>query len=246
MARISYAQATSFYNACGRWLDLQRWLEDPAFDDLLAHADLSHSHRIVEFGCGTGRLARRMLAGFLPPGAQYVGFDLSPRMLRISRSRLAPFGARAQVLPCAGPPRLALSAGCCDRFLATYVLDLLNPSDAAALLREAGRLLVPGGLLCVSVMAAHQGLPNRAFRSIWTALHRLSPMLVGGTQPSDACAILGSDWHVRRCQLICRFAVCSQVLIAERLSERTVLSSPPPAPGNPISAAPVTRSAAQS
>ena len=214
--RISYAQARAFYDRCGRWLDLQRCLEDAAFADLLAHADFADAKRVVEFGCGTGRLAQRLLARELPPHAHYVGFDLSTTMLRVSRSRLARFRARAQVLPLSGPPRLPLAPGSCDRFLATYVLDLLTPADAEAVIRQALRLLAPGGLLCATVMAAHSGLPNRAFRSVWTALHRLSPLFVGGTQPADARAWLSAGWELRHCRLVCRFAVCSQVLVAVR------------------------------
>ncbi len=216
MPRISYRQARAFYDRCGRWLDLQRSLEDPAFDDLLAHAALPSAGRVVEFGCGTGRLAQRLFTDGLSPRASYVGFDLSPTMLRLSRTRLASFGPRAQVLPVSGPPRLPLKDGCCDRFLCTYVLDLLSPADADALVRQAYRLLAPGGRLCIAVMASHSSLANRAFRTVWTSLHRLSPLFVGGTQPADARVWLGVGWELRHCRLVCRFAVCSQVLVAVR------------------------------
>jgi ubiquinone/menaquinone biosynthesis C-methylase UbiE len=217
--RISYSQAKTFYDACGRWLDGQRWLEDPAFDDLVAHAGFDRAHRVVEFGCGTGRLARRLCADLLPPQARYLGFDLSPRMRAITRRRLAPFGSRASVLAVSGPPRLPLASHCCDRFVATYVLDLLAPADVDALLGEAHRTLGPRGRLCVAVMAAHPSRANRVFRALWTSLHRLSPVLVGGTQPADASAWLNSGWRLRHCRLVCKFSVCSQVLVAERLPE---------------------------
>src|SRR6266496_2789037 len=53
--------------------------------------------RIVELGCGDGRLASELVGAF--PAATIVGLDGSELMREQARARLAPFGDRVRVCP---------------------------------------------------------------------------------------------------------------------------------------------------
>ena len=59
-ATLSHAAARALYDRIGRWQDTQRFYEDRATGDLIAHADLHQAQAVFEFGVGTGRLADRL------------------------------------------------------------------------------------------------------------------------------------------------------------------------------------------
>ena len=62
---------------------LQRWVADQA----LATLDLRGDERVLDVGCGDGRVTAE-LAARVPRGA-VVGVDPSPRMLEVARTRIA-------------------------------------------------------------------------------------------------------------------------------------------------------------
>src|SRR5262245_12531739 len=144
---LTRAEARAFYDRFGARQDSQGFYEDAALDVLVQHGDFENAAAVFELGCGTGRFAARLLAAHLPPTARYRGVDLSPTMVTLARERLRPWTGRADVEPSDGsPPR---GDALWDRFVSTYVLDLLSPQDIAGTLAGASRLLRPGGLLCV-------------------------------------------------------------------------------------------------
>jgi SAM-dependent methyltransferase len=84
---------------------------------------------VFELGCGTGRLAARLLGRQLPAHARYLGADISGTMTTLSMAPLRRFGRRARIIQADGTRPLPLAAGAFDRFLAIYVLDLLSPGE---------------------------------------------------------------------------------------------------------------------
>ena len=74
---LSHAEARRFYDAFGARQDRQGFYEEPAQVDLLEHLELERAGAIVELGCGTGRLAARILAERAPPDCRYLGTALS-------------------------------------------------------------------------------------------------------------------------------------------------------------------------
>lgn len=172
---------------------------------------------VFEFGCGTGRLALRLLTEHLPTSASYRAVDLSPTMVRIARERLAPFASRVAVHPSDGGPPTREPSASTDRFVSTYVLDLLSDRDIADLLAEAHRILEPGGLLCLCGLSTGSGVASRAVAHLWSAVHRLRPSLVGGCRPLDLVRRLPeSEWKIRDHVQLSSFAVPSEVVVAER------------------------------
>ena len=89
---LTRPEARAFYDRFGVKQDAQAFYEDPAIDELLRHADFESAEIVCEFGCGTGRLANRLLAENLPETARYLGWDLSPTMVGLSRQRFAASG----------------------------------------------------------------------------------------------------------------------------------------------------------
>ena len=100
---------------------------------------------MYELGCGTGALAARLLGEHLPAEATYLGVDVSPHMVRLSRERLHRWAGRARVEPTDGSLPLSAAGGAHTHVLAVYVFDLLSEEYARAVLLEAARLLGPGG-----------------------------------------------------------------------------------------------------
>jgi ubiquinone/menaquinone biosynthesis C-methylase UbiE len=212
---LSHAAAKALYDRIGRWQDTQRFYEDHATADLIAHAALGNAHAVFEFGAGTGRLAERLLRDHLPATALYVGIDVSATMVSLARDRLAPWRGRAIVEQSDGSPRIQASDRGFDRFVSTYVFDLLSPEDIALVVDEAHRLLSAGGLLCV-VSATHGRAPlERLVMGLAAGLHRLSPMIVGGCRAIDVASFLPpAAWRIVHRNITSKWGIPSEVLVA--------------------------------
>ena len=149
---LSPAGAKRFYDRLGSGQDWQRFYENPATSQLIAHAGFDSAHSVFEFGCGTGAFAAGLLQHRLPADARYVGLDISGKMVSLALERLKPWSDRARVYQSDGSPRIPEPDSTFDHFVSTYVLDLLAPDFIDQLLSEAHRLLVPGGKLCLVSM----------------------------------------------------------------------------------------------
>jgi SAM-dependent methyltransferase len=136
---LSPTQAARFYDLLGAGLDAGGFYESAALQELAAHLDLTKSRSVVEFGVGTGRLAAELLSERLPPDATYLGLDVSATMVRLAKARLRSFGERADVMQTDGTPRIDATNGAFDRFISTYVFDLLSNDDARAVVNESRR-----------------------------------------------------------------------------------------------------------
>jgi len=202
-----------FYDRLGSHQDQQAFYEDAALDDLFAHADFLGAGAILEFGCGTGRFAERILTSATT--ATYVGFDVSTTMVRLASHRLARFGDRVHVRELEpGAVRLPVSDHIVDRVVSTYVLDLLPAPDIEIFLGEARRVLTPHGHLCmVSLTSGQSGLPRLVTR-LWELMFRIRPQLVGGCRPLDVRAYLDGAWHVLHHRILARWGVPSEIVVA--------------------------------
>lgn len=214
---FSHAAARRFYDRFGSLQDTQLFYEKAPFAQLVSRMEFGAAGAVLEFGCGTGRFAAELLERHLPPAARYVGTDVSTTMVGLTRKRLARFGARAEVLLSDGAPRLDFPDASFDRFVSTYVLDILSPSDVRAVLDEAHRVLAPGGRIgLISLTRGEQGFA-RLLTSAWDRLWRLSPALVGGCRPINLTPYLeGPKWTLERDEIVTSFGVPSQVVIASR------------------------------
>lgn len=214
---FSHEQARTFYDRFGARQDWQRFYEDRALGDLVAHSDFGHASSVFEFGCGTGRIAENLLSGQLPDTARYLAVDASSTMIALAQGRLARFQGRAEARMVDGGMALAAGANQYDRFLSTYVVDLLEDNDIRALLTEAHRILVPGGLLCLVSLTCGDTLVGRVVETAWRAAHSHNPALVGGCRPVLLQPYLEqSAWRTCHRNRITSFGISSEILVAEK------------------------------
>lgn len=214
---LTREQARRVYDRIGGLQDSQAFYEDRATELMILHGRFATAQRVFEFGCGTGRLALRLLTEHLPASATYRAVDLSPTMVRLATERLGPFASRAAVQLSDGDPPVREPSASCDRFVSSYVLDLLSDEDIAGVLREAHRIVQPGGLLCLSSLSTGSGPASRVVARLWSAVHRLRPSLVGGCRPLELVGRLSaSEWKLLHHGRVSPFAVPSEVVVAER------------------------------
>ncbi len=208
--------ARRVYDRIGRLQDTQRFYEDHAVRRVIELAAFERSEAVFELGCGTGRLAADLLRSGVPTSARYLGVDVSPRMVELARRRLAPWSNRAAV-ELLEPPALELPGedGSFDRFLATYVFDLLSPGDTRALIREARRLLSPEGILALVSLTDGTTPASRIISAGWNRLGSRWPALVGGCRPIELRDLIaGPEWHLEHAEVVVRFGVPSEVVVA--------------------------------
>ncbi len=212
---LTHDEARRCYDRLGRLLDWQGF-DVAALRDVIDHGDFADAHAVLEFGCGTGWLAARLLAERLPPDATYLGLDVSARMVKLAGRRLAPWRDRARVVQTDGRMTLDVPSASRDRFVSTYVLDLLTTDDIDALLDEAHRVLRPGGLLCLASLTHGERGLSHGIERVWTAVHARWPKLVGGCRPIELADFVGARWEIRHRRRLTAFGVPSEVLIARR------------------------------
>lgn len=101
--------------------------------------------RVLDLACGTGDLAFAVAAAL--PAARVTGVDASSRMIALAKARAASaHGAvRAAAFVVGDMAHLDVGDGTLDAIAAGYAFR--NASDHSAALREARRVLKPGGVM---------------------------------------------------------------------------------------------------
>ena len=108
----------------------------------LAAFPATQSLRILDIGCGTGVLLQRALGA--DPSRIAIGVDVTHNMLLRARARLAPQVALVE----ASADALPMRAASVDLVVSTSALHYMD--DPITVLREARRVLVPGGGIVVT------------------------------------------------------------------------------------------------
>lgn len=217
MRTLTHEEARRLYDRIGSRQDTQAFYEDRANDRLVRHARLGEASSVFEFGCGTGRFAQRLLTEHLNPDARYCGFDLSPTMVRLAQQRLAPFSPRAEVVLTKGELPIDRPSESIDRFLSTFVFDLLPEEEIDTVVHEAHRMLEPSGLICLSSLSTGSGAASRIVAAVWSRIHALHPALVGGCRPLDLLAHLpAAQWKVHQHDRLAPFGLPLETIVAER------------------------------
>lgn len=128
------------------------YYERPATLSLLPHVG---GMRVLDAGCGSGRY----IEWLLDHGAEVVGIDVSPKMLRQARKRV---GKRAELHRAdLGKPLSFLKDGAFDLVLAPLVLDYIE--DWGPLFAEFNRVVKGFGILvfsCAHPFSTFEGHPD--------------------------------------------------------------------------------------
>ena len=207
-------EAQAFYDRLGKKQDTQGFYENPALEDLIAHADFQNARKVFEFGCGTGKFASCLLGEHLSSSARYLGCDVSPTMINLATQQLLPYSERATVVRSDGSIRFPLSDQSIDHVISNYVLDLLSKEDILKVFAEAHRVLTSGGKLCLVSLTKGVTFLSKIVSSIWMALFRIRPTLVGGCRPILLESYLDKErWQLEYQNVLTPFGVPSEVFI---------------------------------
>lgn len=148
---VTGRQARRFFaGAAGAWRKLRTDVYGARVDLHALASLLPRAWTVADLGCGTGALAAELALHV----ARVVAVDQSEAMLATARQVLAD---HANVDVHEAPlEALPLADGSCDAAIATLVLAYLD--DPLPALREARRILRPGGRLVVVEAARHEDL----------------------------------------------------------------------------------------
>jgi SAM-dependent methyltransferase len=125
--------------------------ESDKLSSLLDRMNLRSGERVVEPGCGAGRLTR-ILAERVGPAGQVLAFDLSREMVACAKAA-GIAGAHVE-RGCAH--RLPLADGGADRVVCFHVFPHFTDPDEA--LREFARILRPAGTLWVLHLSGREAI----------------------------------------------------------------------------------------
>ncbi len=214
---LTHDQARTFYDRFGKKQDAQAFYEDAALDDMIAHSGFEEAENVFELGCGTGRFAKRLLETHLPDPASYFGVDISRTMVDIAEKRISAYSGRANVAQSDGSMHFPVPDQSMDRVVSTYVFDLLSFRDTMNAINESGRVLIPGGKLCLVSLTHGTTLVSRIACNLWTASFRINPRLVGGCRPIQLEPYFNPEmWSIAYSNVVTQFGVPSEVVIATR------------------------------
>lgn len=114
---------------------------------LVAAADQRPGQRVLDLGCGTGNLALRVKRS--SPGVTVSGVDADPRMLRTAAAKAMRAGVDVTFAQ-GFAESLPFPDGAFDRVVSSLFFHHLTGRQKASAIREAARVLVPGGQLHVA------------------------------------------------------------------------------------------------
>ena len=184
-------------------------------DDVPFVQDLRERHlramggrrRIVDAGCGVGLIAGRLATGL---ARTVLGVDRDPAMLDGSVRRVA--GLSAVRLLRGDAQALPVRTGACDGYVSNNVLYCVD--DPARVLREAARVIQPGGVISISsprpcidvevlldaffgyLRTSEFDVAQEDVDRFVASNRRLQRELKHLYEPDDAIRLLGPDWSI--------------------------------------------------
>jgi ubiquinone/menaquinone biosynthesis C-methylase UbiE len=149
---------TKYYD---RWMNLITGGQDkPVRDAVLSYVEPGDV--MLDVGCGTGTLAIKAVQ----KGAQVIGIDQSPAMLKLAREKAQANGVEVDF-------RLAQAQSLdldeeFDVVTATFTFSEISPDGAEMVVADLAEHLKPGGKMIV----ADEARPTKAFQRIVSGLQR--------------------------------------------------------------------------
>ena len=212
---LSHQQAKAFYDRFGKKQDWQNFYEDIATEALIQNIEFPNATAVLEFGCGTGRFAQELFTEHLSPDAKYRGVDISTTMIQLATERLRPFESRVMVTQTSDETAISLDDNSIDRFVSTYVFDLLPQASVQNVLSQAHHALQADGLLCLVSITPGTTPISRFVMNTWQWVFSQKPSIVGGCRPTQLTKLLSADqWQIRFQDVVIAWGIASEVMIA--------------------------------
>ena len=162
-----------------------------------AGIDRHNWRRVLDFGCGIGRLSQA-LAGYFP---EVVGVDISPVMIQQARE-LNRHGERCSYLANDKPNLGVIPTGSVDLIYSNIVLQHMHPSYSASYIAEFVRVLSPDGLCVFQLPTAPRwssvGIPLRVMPMRLIRLFRKMDMYGMGLRRVETIVNTAGGTIVRR------------------------------------------------
>jgi arsenite methyltransferase len=135
----------------------------------LDRVELKPGEALVDLGCGRGQDVMRA-AGRVGPRGAAIGVDLSEEMLATARAAVPPFLGNVRFVR-SDLDRLDLPDTSADAVISNCTIN--HAPDKAAVYREIGRILKPGGRFVVADVIADEALPDsvRNDPAAWAACY---------------------------------------------------------------------------
>jgi ubiquinone/menaquinone biosynthesis C-methylase UbiE len=167
---------------------LSRWILDGV--------EVGPGGRVLDLACGVGAMARRLRARL--PDVRLVGCDLALSQVKAAKH----FSGRGQdstiPLACADAARLPFRSGAFDAIHCSWLLEHVPKSATVGILREARRVLAPGGSLWLcevenESLAFWPRLPvtEKCVEALWTAQENGGGDPIVGRKLHGLCAEAG-------------------------------------------------------
>jgi trans-aconitate 2-methyltransferase len=148
------------------------------FDDLLELVDIRPGLRVVDLGCGTGELTRRLADSL--PDSDVLGLDSSPQMLERAGEHARP-GLRFEL------GNLAELGGKWDLIFSNAALQWSD--DHGQLIPHLFNCLAPGGQVAVQVPSNHNSTAHLTIIEIAAGREPFASALGGWTRQSPVLPI---------------------------------------------------------
>jgi len=169
---LGHAWLTPLYDPLLRW----GMREETFKRDLIARAQIGPGHRVLDLGCGTATLT--LLVKQLHPESVVAGLDGDPKVLEIGEAKAAKAGVDI-TLDHGMAFQLPYPDNSFDRVLSSLVLHHLTREDKRRTLREALRVLRPGGGLYVADFGKPRTPPGYLLAFVMRRLERASDNIEG-------------------------------------------------------------------
>jgi ubiquinone/menaquinone biosynthesis C-methylase UbiE len=137
---LSYRFLTPFYDFIQKYI-----VRDIRYKSLLIEqANIQPGQHVLDLGCGTGTLA--IMAKQAQPGAEVVGLDADPDMLKVAKYKSAQQNVPVK-FDLGFTNKLPYPAQSFDRVLSSIMIHHLKTPDKWQTAEEVYRVLKPGGQL---------------------------------------------------------------------------------------------------
>jgi SAM-dependent methyltransferase len=110
--------------------------------------------RVLEWGCGPGRVTRHLAGAMGARLGRLTGIDVNPRFVSWARANLG----GATFLPCAADPPLNIAPAQFDAIFAISILTHLSTRRISLWLAEHRRMLRPDGVLVLTIHTVDSAL----------------------------------------------------------------------------------------